>query len=208
VGFSIGKTHGKTSDVKTKLKNAWFLRAIIQAHGEDLLSRRRSQAAGQCGFRCCGLLVAQTVAVLQGQSRLHALEASISGERMVWEDRVDSLTPAEFTRTYRVSLNAFRYVLERIRAAIKAPRKARYDTNGPVPAELLLSMTLRYLAGGSYLDIYQMHGVGRSTMFHAIPHVCHAICKAFPLVFPINDPAALVSNSLSLHSVPVDSLPR
>jgi hypothetical protein len=29
----------------------------------------------------------------------------------------------------------------------------------PVSPELKLSMTLRWLAGGSYLDIYQMHGV-------------------------------------------------
>jgi hypothetical protein len=129
---------------------------------------------------------------------------------MVWEDRVASLTPDEFTRTYRLSLSAFNFVLERIRPAIttKAPHKARRDINGAIPPELLLLMTLRYLAGGSYLDIYQMHGVGKSTMFHAVPHVCHAICHAFPLCFPIGDKAALVGTPLSLsHSTVVAQLP-
>jgi hypothetical protein len=113
--------------------------------------------------------------------------------RMVWEDRIASLTTNEFKRTYRMSLEVFNFVLERIRHRLtgKAAKKARKDTHGPVPPELLLSMALRFLAGGSYLDIYQMHGVGQSTMFHAIPMVCHAIATEFPLEFPIDDEDAL-----------------
>jgi hypothetical protein len=118
--------------------------------------------------------------------------------RMVWENRVASLTPQEFKRTYRMSLKTFNFVLERIRRRItsKAPKKARRDTHGAVPAELLLSMTLRFLAGGSYLDIYQMHGVGKSTLYHAIPMVSHAIATEFPLSFPIDDEDALVSSTV------------
>jgi len=117
---------------------------------------------------------------------------------MVWEDRVASLTADEFKRTYRMSVATFNFVLERIRKRItsKAPKKARRDTHGPVPAELLLSMALRFLAGGSYLDIYQMHGVGKSTLYHAIPMVCHAIATEFPLSFPIDDEDALVSSTV------------
>jgi hypothetical protein len=136
--------------------------------------------------------------------------------RMVWEDRVASLTADEFKRTYRMSAATFNFVLERIRKRItsKAPKKARRDTHGPVPAELLLSMALRFLAGGSYLDIYQMHGVGKSTMFHCIPVVCHAIATEFPLCFPVDDTEALVSCShchtrcndrISLNITPMES---
>ena len=117
---------------------------------------------------------------------------------MVWEDRVASLTADEFKRTYRMPKATFDFVLERIRRRItsKAPKKARRDTHGPVPAELLLSMALRFLAGGSYLDIYQMHGVGKSTLYHAIPMVSHAIATEFPLSFPIDDEDALVSSTV------------
>ena len=74
---------------------------------------------------------------------------------MVWQDGVASLTADECKRTYRMSTATFNFVLERFRKRItpKAPKKAHRDTHGPVPVDLLLSMTLRYLAGGSYLDI-------------------------------------------------------
>lgn len=120
---------------------------------------------------------------------------SKSRVRMDWQARKDSLTDREFKRTYRISKETFDKVLAAIRDQLqpKSPEKARQDLHGAVQPELLLSMTLRFLAGGSYLDIYQMHGVGASTMYHAIPVVCHAIIKAFPLHFPIGDEAALVS---------------
>jgi hypothetical protein len=127
-------------------------------------------------------------------SNPRSFEHSRSRVRMDWEKRLASLTDAEFKRTYRMSKETFNMVLEKIRSEIEAvnPNKARGDLHGPVPAELVLSMTLRYLAGGSYLDIYQMHGVGRSTLFAAIPVVCKAIVATFPLSFPIDDEAALV----------------
>lgn len=61
--------------------------------------------------------------------------------RMVWEDRVASLSPAEFKRTYRMSLEVFNRVLEAIRDSIsvKAPRKARSDTHGAVPRRFLFA---------------------------------------------------------------------
>ena len=60
------------------------------------------------------------------------------------------------------------------------------------PELLLLSMTLRYLAGGSYLHVYQMHGVSRTAFYDTMLLVCFAIVEAFPLSFPVDDSAALV----------------
>ena len=110
---------------------------------------------------------------------------------MVWTARVDSLTPAEFKRTYRMTLDTFEM---HIRPAVARthPEKGRRDLHGVVEPELQLSMTLRYLAGGSYLDIYHMHGVSRTAFYDTIPIVCNAIARAFPLHFPIDDPEALV----------------
>ena len=88
-------------------------------------------------------------------------------KRMVWKDRVYSLTDVEFKRTYRMTLDMFDAVLDQIRSKIsrKDPKKSRRDLHGAVPAELQLSMALPYLAGGSYLDIYQTHGVSRTTFY-------------------------------------------
>ena len=68
-------------------------------------------------------------------------------KRMVWQQRVRSLTPAEFKRTYRMTLKTFCSVLRNIRPAIMSSfasrKKARRDLGGAVAAELRLSMTLR-----------------------------------------------------------------
>ena len=34
--------------------------------------------------------------------------------------------------------------------------------------DLRLSIALRYLAGGSYLDLMYLHGVGKSSVFHLL----------------------------------------
>ena len=117
-------------------------------------------------------------------------------KRMVWRQRVRSLTPAEFKRIYWMTLKTFNAVLRNIRPAIMSSlasrKKARRDLGGAVAAELKLSMTLRYLAGRSYLDIYQMHGVSRTTFYDTIPLVCSAIVEAFLLSSPVDDSVALV----------------
>ena len=88
-------------------------------------------------------------------------------QRMDWNIRIDSLSDKEFIRTYRVNKQLFNEILLKILPAIKSKESmARSHLNGPVAAELKLSMTLRWLAGGSYLDIYQMHGVSYSQFPH------------------------------------------
>ena len=113
---------------------------------------------------------------------------------MVWQQRVRSLTPAEFKRTYRMTLKTFNAVLRNIRPAImssvKSRKKARRDLGGAVAAELKLSMTLRYLAGGSYLDIYQMHGVSTLQDYilrdhpRGMPHYYGRVSFALPYQRP------------------------
>ena len=43
------------------------------------------------------------------------------------------------------------------------------------------------LSGGSYIDIYQMHGVAPSSFYQYVWQVCDAITTEFPLEFPIDD---------------------
>ena len=57
-------------------------------------------------------------------------------KRVVWKDRVDSLTDAEFLRAYRMTLETFTQVCTDITR--KAPKKSRRDLHGVVPAELQL----------------------------------------------------------------------
>jgi len=95
--------------------------------------------------------------------------------------------------TLKTLYSVLRTIRPAIVSSLKSRKKARRDLGGALAAELKLSVTLRYLAGGSYLDIYQMHGVSRTTFFETISVVCRAITDAYPLQFPINDPEGLVS---------------
>ena len=82
--------------------------------------------------------------------------------RMDWEKRMDSLTEREFARRYRISKRAFRRLEMKI-FPYMARQRPIIAQEAPVPTDLCLSMTLRWLAGGSFLDIIDMHGVGRAT---------------------------------------------
>ena len=57
--------------------------------------------------------------------------------------------------------------------------------------ELRLSMTIRYLAGGSVYDICDLHGVAISTFRKVVKTVVALINAELPITFPIRDTAAL-----------------
>jgi hypothetical protein len=75
-------------------------------------------------------------------------------QRMDWGERVDSLSESQFRQRYRMDQVGFDDVLEKIRPAFP-PMCANVPSQ--VPPELKLSMALRWMAGGSYLDIADLH---------------------------------------------------
>ena len=109
-------------------------------------------------------------------------------QRMDWDTRRDSLTEPEFKRRYRLSKRAFARLSAKIKPLV-AKKTSR--TPSPISADLKLSMTLRWLCGGHYLDIVDMHGVHSSTFFDALWDTCEAICKVEKLAFPFDDAAEL-----------------
>jgi hypothetical protein len=98
--------------------------------------------------------------------------------QMVWSERVASLTAKQFRQRYRIDLEGFNQVLEKIRPAFP-PMRANVPSQ--VPPELRLSMALRWMAGGSYLDIADLHGVAESTFFELLWETVEAIDKAYEL---------------------------
>lgn len=114
----------------------------------------------------------------------------VERQRLDWVQHCTSLDDHEFTRYYRVDKPTFQHILERLRPALTTDEEmARRGSSGPISPELQLSMTLRFLAGGSYLDIMLLHGVHRSTFFVIIWRVIDAInnTESFALCFPIDD---------------------
>ena len=64
---------------------------------------------------------------------------------------------------------------------------ARRSSGVEVPAEARLAMALRYLAGGSFLDIQLVHGVSHPEVFRSVWRVVDAINSALKIDFPIDD---------------------
>ena len=80
-----------------------------------------------------------------------------------------------FAKRYRLTLEQFNALLAKIRKKYpgwgsdnNAHAKRSSGEDGPVSGELRLSMLLRFLAGGSYLDVSDMHlGAGAEGGFYA-----------------------------------------
>eukprot|EP00808_Paulinella_micropora_P019499 g59454.t1 len=87
--------------------------------------------------------------------------------RMDWETRVASLSDRRFKRRYRVTKEQFDTLLSRLRPELEVAC-AKAHCYASVAPELQLSMNLRFLAGGSYLDIADLHGVGESTFYKCL----------------------------------------
>ena len=102
-------------------------------------------------------------------------------QRMHWAKRRDGLDERGFKKRYRLSKAAFAALVVKISPLLE--RQWKFTSN-PVSVELRLSMTLRWLAGGHYIDIIDMHGVHESTFYNCLWSTCEAICAVERLEFP------------------------
>ncbi|KAG8460929.1 hypothetical protein KFE25_010680 [Diacronema lutheri] len=122
----------------------------------------------------------------------------------VMRDIAHDLTDAEFKRCYRMDKATFQHLLECIRPHVAVRDSRRGDG---LDLDLMLSMALSWLRGGSDLDIGRLHKVGRpcargaprapaarsSTFYHVLWVVIAALNKGLDreMDFPFRDRAAL-----------------
>lgn len=112
-------------------------------------------------------------------------------DRMDWSERMNSLTEFEFKRTYRQSSERFHSVVAALKERDLSDRlifDSREATHNAISMELRWSMTSRFLAGGSYLDIYQMHGVSKSAFFECIWKTLDLFDRAYPVPWILDNP--------------------
>ena len=65
--------------------------------------------------------------------------------------------------------------------------------------EARLAMTLRWLAGGQYLDIASLFGVSKSNFMKYITGVLLALDNMLTIRFPFDDPDALAALERGFH---------
>jgi hypothetical protein len=95
--------------------------------------------------------------------------------RMDWKERTENfLTAKEFRKLYKLDRPNFKRVLTRIVPHMKKADPSR-DGEPAVPYELELACTMRWLAGGNYLDIHHHHGISETALWGAIHRCIYAL---------------------------------
>uniref|UniRef100_A0A0C3UFT8 DDE Tnp4 domain-containing protein n=1 Tax=Guillardia theta (strain CCMP2712) TaxID=905079 RepID=A0A0C3UFT8_GUITC len=90
-----------------------------------------------------------------------------------------------FRRYYRVSWNTFQVILTRISPMID--KADVFASRGCITSEIRLACVLRWLAGGSHLDITSVHGISSTAFWDAVDLILDSINTGFDISFPFND---------------------
>lgn len=131
-----------------------------------------------------------------GNKKGNFSERAVLRRRLHWERWSKQISNFEFRRYYRMSRECFLKLVELLRDDLEGDEKQGRcgSPNGCMTPELKLSMTLRWMAGGSYLDIYFFHGVSDGAFWRAKKQTIDAILnhQSLDLCFPdLNDTNAL-----------------
>mmetsp|Transcript_7437 Transcript_7437/g.21776 ORF Transcript_7437/g.21776 Transcript_7437/m.21776 type:complete len:367 (-) Transcript_7437:64-1164(-) len=85
------------------------------------------------------------------------------------------LPAAKFRRKYRKRRASFEQLVAMLRPALEKPRSRGGTPGGAIDIELKVGATLRYLSGGSYLDIASDHGISESYFYFVVEEVLDAM---------------------------------
>jgi hypothetical protein len=113
-------------------------------------------------------------------------------------EEMDLLDGNTFKKMFRLDRATFDEVLERILPHMRTRNdtKAANSSGAPIVLKTRLAVSLRWLAGASYLDLCFAWGLAISTFFHSdgvLWPTLQAIDAAFHLGFPADDPVKLAS---------------
>ena len=94
------------------------------------------------------------------------------------QDVLERLSALEFRRTFGLSRTAFDYLLARIEDEITDSPSAWGGVRSStiMPPAVKLAMTLRWLRGGSYLDVAALYGCSLFVFYRTAYKVMEAIC--------------------------------
>jgi len=108
---------------------------------------------------------------------------------------MDNLHPSLFKRKFRVDRDTFSFILTKIEPYFNVNEvKAANSSGEPISLKTRLAVSLRWLAGGSYLDLCFAWGVGVATFYAdngVLWPTLQAIDEVFPMGFPLDDEAKL-----------------
>eukprot|EP00457_Paulinella_chromatophora_P007336 gb/GEZN01007359.1/.p1 GENE.gb/GEZN01007359.1/~~gb/GEZN01007359.1/.p1 ORF type:complete len:501 (+),score=25.03 gb/GEZN01007359.1/:73-1503(+) len=108
-------------------------------------------------------------------------------ERVDFYAKAARYTPLQFAKKYRGSWPRFQHLLSRLRQSLAS--RVEFDNNKkPITEILKLGIGLRLLAGGSYQDLYEEHGIGESTIYSIFWKFCRAVNQEIKISFDSSIP--------------------
>ena len=94
-------------------------------------------------------------------------------ERLNWKEHVDFLTNREFRRYYKLSKENFEMTATRLAPHLQK-HMPKASNDAPVSKQIQLAVTIRWLAGGNYMDIMMVHKISSTSFWRCI----HAVVLA------------------------------
>ena len=120
--------------------------------------------------------------------------------RIEWDDHVAELqmeSPQAFSQLYRMNLRTFNELCSWIDPFVKVDPVMSHVRTGkpPIVTEVALHCLLRWLAGGSHLDIRMSAGISVASFYACIYKCVDAVlqCNQLAISFPSNDEEVSVS---------------
>jgi hypothetical protein len=112
-------------------------------------------------------------------------------QKLRWDDYINkfSNTPQFINRHLRMSLSSFYKLLELIKEGLIVNNHQANNRGGAILPEICLFCTLRWLAGGSYLDIFTFTGVSIPSFYNIVYKTMKLIinCKELQIKLPQNE---------------------
>lgn len=171
----------------------------VKCIGEVLdMSTSDQQAATDCIglFTIASQILTITQQILELEEQQRRQEQSESARvprqrlylrKLDWKADTEHMHDIVFKARYRMTPSEFQRLFDLILPEIQS----RHPTEHSLPEENRLGMTLRFLAGGSYLDLSHIHGIHPESAYRIVEKVMFAILKKLDTHYPIRDTAEL-----------------
>jgi hypothetical protein len=134
----------------------------------------------------------------------------VAEQRLDWEAHRDlEVSRGLFRRLYRMELEDFELLVSLLRESLEVNEVKALNRSvaGAIIPELRLHCLIRWLAGGSYLDIVSKVNMHPSTFYPIVWSTCAAICACEQLAFCFPDSVAMAAElARGFESVSTDGV--
>jgi len=108
---------------------------------------------------------------------------------MIWGSFLGGLTRPEFSRMVRMDHATFEFVVERLSQRLQRDFFQSERGGGYISPSLEVGFTIRWLGGGSNLDLRERYGVSRSSFYKLTNECIDVIVAEFPIEFDLSPEA-------------------